>query len=98
MEYGTAPEDPKEVLQWLDRHHRRFEEFIGGAWGRPASGEDQITNYSSYGETLAEVAKGNLDDVEAAIAAARKAFPAWQALGGHKRARYLYALARLVQK
>jgi aldehyde dehydrogenase (NAD+) len=98
MEYGTAPEDPKEVLQWLDRHHRRFEEFIGGAWVKPASGEYQITSDPSNGETLAEVAKGNLDDVEAAIAAARKAFPAWRAMGGHKRARYLYALARLVQK
>ena len=32
------------------------------------------------------------------MAAARKAFPAWQALSGHERARYLYALARLVQK
>ena len=39
MEYGVAPEDPKEAVQWLDRHHRRFDEFIGGAWVAPASGE-----------------------------------------------------------
>ena len=39
MEYGAAPEDPKEAMQWLDRHHRRFKEFIGGAWVKPASGE-----------------------------------------------------------
>jgi aldehyde dehydrogenase (NAD+) len=32
------------------------------------------------------------------VAAARKAFPGWQALSGHERARHLYALARLVQK
>ena len=32
------------------------------------------------------------------MAAARKAQPAWQALSGHERARYLYALARQVQK
>ena len=24
MEYGAAPEDPKEAVQWLERHHRRF--------------------------------------------------------------------------
>ncbi len=98
MEYGAAPEDPKDANQWLERHHRRFEEFIGGAWVKPASGEYQTTSDPSTGETLAEVAKGNIDDVNAAVEAARKAFPAWQALSCHERARYLYALARQVQK
>ena len=97
MEYGAAPEDPKEAVEWLDRHRRRFEEFIGGAWVAPASGEYQTTTDPSSGDTLAEVAKGNLDDVESAVAAARNALPGWQALSGNKRARYLYALARLVQ-
>ena len=55
MEYGVAPEDPKEAVQWLERHHRRFEEFIGGAWVAPASGEYQTTSDPSNGETLAEV-------------------------------------------
>jgi aldehyde dehydrogenase (NAD+) len=98
MEYGAAPENPKEAVQWLERHHRRFEEFIGGAWVKPASGEYQTTSDPSTGDTLAEVAKGNTHDVDAAVAAARKAFPGWQALSGHERARHLYALARLVQK
>jgi len=98
MEYGAAPEDPKEAVQWLDRHHRRFDEFIGGAWVKPLSGEYQTTSDPSNGETLAEVAKGNIDDVNAAVAAARKAQPGWQALSGHERARFLYALARQVQK
>ena len=98
MEYGVAPEDPKEAVQWLERHHRRFEEFIGGQWVVPASGQYQATSDPSTGEVIAEVAKGNTDDVEAAVAAARKAQPAWQALSGHDRARYLYALARQVQK
>jgi aldehyde dehydrogenase (NAD+) len=98
MEYGAAPEDAKEAVEWLERHHRRFEEFIGGAWVTPLSGEYQTTSDPSTGEVLAEVAKGNTDDVEAAVAAARKAQPAWAALSGHERARYLYALARQVQK
>ena len=98
MEYGAAPEDPKEAVSWLDRHHRRFELFLGGAWVNPASGEYMITSDPATGDTLAEVAKGNNDDVEAAVSAARKALPAWQALSGHERARYLYALARQVQK
>ncbi len=98
MEYGVAPEDPKEAVQWLDRHHRHFNEFIGGAWVAPASGEYMSTSDPSTGETIAEVAKGNIDDMNAAVAAARRALPVWQALSGHERARYLYALARLVQK
>jgi len=98
MEYGVAPEDPKEANLWLERHHRRFNEFIGGAWVAPASGEYQTTSDPSTGEVIAEVAKGNIDDVNAAVSAARKAFPAWAALSGHERARYLYALARQVQK
>jgi aldehyde dehydrogenase (NAD+) len=98
MEYGAAPEDPKEANLWLDRHHRRFNEFIGGAWVPPASAEYTPTADPSTGDTLAEVALGNPADVNSAVSAARKALPAWQALTGHQRARYLYALARQVQK
>jgi aldehyde dehydrogenase (NAD+) len=36
MEYGPAPEDPKEVLTWLDHHSRRFGHFIDGGWRQPA--------------------------------------------------------------
>jgi aldehyde dehydrogenase (NAD+) len=98
MEYGAAPEDPKEANLWLDRHHRRFSEFIGGAWVAPASAEYTPTADPSTGDTLADVALGNTTDVNSAVSAARKALPAWQALTGHERARYLYALARQVQK
>ena len=98
MEYGAAPEDPKEANQWLDRHHRRFGVFVNGAWAKPSTGEYTTTSDPSTGETLTEVALGTIDDVNSAVAAARKAFPAWQALSGHERARYLYALARQVQK
>ena len=41
---------------------------------------------------------GGAADVDAAVAAARAALPGWWALGGHGRARYLYALARQIQK
>jgi aldehyde dehydrogenase (NAD+) len=98
MEYGAAPEDPKEANLWLERHHRRFNEFIGGAWVAPASADYTPTADPSTGDTLAEVALGNTADVNSAVSAARKALPAWQALTGHERARYLYALARQVQK
>jgi aldehyde dehydrogenase (NAD+) len=98
MEYGPAPEDPKEAGTWLERHGRRFGLFIGGAWQPPATGEYFDTHDPSNGEKLAAVAQGSVADIDAAVHAARAAFPEWRALTPHARARYLYALARLVQK
>jgi aldehyde dehydrogenase (NAD+) len=98
MEYGPAPEDPKEAQAWLERHGHRFAHFINGAWQAPANGQYFETQDPSNGENLASVAQGSPADVDAAVQAARAAFPRWHALTPHVRARYLYALARLVQK
>src|SRR2546429_3219704 len=98
MEYGPAPEDPKEALTWLDRHERRFGHFINGAFRPPAEGGYFETADPSIGETLARVAQGAAKAVDAAVRAARAALPAWQALTSHAGGRYLYALARTVQK
>jgi aldehyde dehydrogenase (NAD+) len=98
MEYGPAPEDPKEVVVWLERHSRRFSHFINGSWQAPAAGEYFDTVDPSNGEKLASVAQGSAADIDAAVRAARGASPKWRALTPHQRARYLYALARLVQK
>jgi aldehyde dehydrogenase (NAD+) len=98
MEYGPAPEDPKEAQAWLERHGRRFGHFINGAWQAPTAGEYFDTIDPSNGEKLASVAQGSSADINSAVQAARAAFPKWQALTPHIRARYLYALARLVQK
>ena len=98
MEYGPAPEDSKEAGAWLERHGRRFGVFIGGKWQAPAAGGYFDTVDPSNGEKLASVAQGGVADIDAAIRAARAASAEWQALTPHSRARYLYALARLVQK
>ena len=98
MEYGPAPEDPKEAQAWLQRHNHRFGHFINGAWHAPATGQYFETIDPSNGEKLASVAQGSSADIDAAVQAAREAFPKWRALTPHVRARYLYSLARLVQK
>jgi len=98
MEYGPAPEDAKEALTWLAHHKRRFGHFINGTWAEPAAGEYFDTADPSTGEKLASVAQGSAADVDAAVKAARAAFPKWQSLTPHARARFLYALARQVQK
>jgi aldehyde dehydrogenase (NAD+) len=98
MDYGPAPEDPREAFAWLDRSGRRFSHFINGTWQPPANGEYFDTTDPSTGEKLASVSQGSAADIDAAVKAARAALPAWQALTPHARARYLYALARQVQK
>jgi len=98
MEYGPAPEDPKEAQAWLERHGHHFGHFINGARQAPVDGEYFDTLDPSNGEKLASVAQGSSADIDAAVRAARSAFPKWRALAPHFRARYLYALARLVQK
>src|SRR2546426_1087548 len=98
MEYGPAPEDPREALAWLDRHDRLFRHFINGTWQAPVAGAYFDTADPSTGEKLATVAQGSVADVDSAVKAARAALPAWQSLTPHARARYLYALARQVQK
>ena len=37
MEYGPAPEDPKEAQAWLLRHGHKFGHFINGDWQAPAA-------------------------------------------------------------
>jgi aldehyde dehydrogenase (NAD+) len=98
MEYGPAPEDPKDALLWLDRHQRRFGHFIDGEWRQPVEGALFDTTNPATGEKIAEVAQGSAADIDAAVQAARNAFPQWQALAAHARARHLYALARAIQR
>jgi aldehyde dehydrogenase (NAD+) len=98
MEYGPAPEDPREVLVWLDKHKRKLGHFIGGTFRPPAEGVYFDTLDPSTGEPLAAVAQGSAPDIDEAVKAARGALAEWQSLTPHARARYLYALARQVQK
>ncbi|MGB8986368.1 MAG: aldehyde dehydrogenase family protein [Candidatus Sulfotelmatobacter sp.] len=98
MEYGPALEDPKDALLWLDRHQRRFGHFINGEWREPVEGVFFDTTNPATGDKIATVAQGSAADVDAAVQAARNAFPKWQALKPHARSRYLYAMARAVQR
>jgi aldehyde dehydrogenase (NAD+) len=98
MEYGAAPEDPANSLRWLDEHRRRFGHYIGGKWKPPGQRRYFETADPSTGEKIADIAQGSAADVNAAVRAARAALPRWQALAPHARARFLYALARQVQK
>ena len=96
MSYGPAPEGNAEALAWIARHGGRFGHWIDGAFTAP--GDTFATKNPATGVELAQVTQGTAQDVEKAVAAARRAAPKWARLPGHTRARYLYALGRLVQK
>jgi aldehyde dehydrogenase (NAD+) len=98
MEWGPAPEASGPALEWIKSHGGRFGLFIGGRWVQPKAGESFETINPATRAVLAQVAQGGIEDVDAAVQAARAALPAWSALPGHARARHLYALARAVQK
>jgi aldehyde dehydrogenase (NAD+) len=98
MEYGPAPEETKDTLTWLDSHHRSFGHFIGGEWHLPAEKTYFDSVDPASGEKLATVAQGSAADIDAAVRAARGALPKWKSLTPHARARYLYAIARAVQR
>ena len=96
MDYGPSPESQKEALAWLEQHQRRFGLFIDNAWSAP--GNTFASFNPADGKELAQLTQATSADVDHAVAAARGALAGWLALGGHGRAKVLYALARQLQK
>lgn len=96
MEYGPAPESAGDALAWIVDQGSRFGMYINGDW-TAARGEFTSKNPAN-GETLADLTQAIPSEIDDAVAAARKAQVKWQGLGGHGRAKYLYAIARLLQK
>jgi len=98
MEYGPAPEAPDAVKAWLDEHGRKFGLFINNEWVTPKGAKFYPSYNPSNGELLAETTQAEKKDVDVAVAAARGAFKTWSKTPGVIRARYLYAIARNIQK
>ncbi len=98
MNYGPAPEDASYVRDWLKEHKSGFSHYIGGEWVKPSPTAYFDDTNPADGKLLAKIANGSRQDVDAAVEAASAAHAKWSALAGHTRARYLYALARLIQK
>jgi malonate-semialdehyde dehydrogenase (acetylating)/methylmalonate-semialdehyde dehydrogenase len=85
---GTTPTDGAAV--------RRLRNYVGGAWVEVDGAETLETRSPASGAVLAEVPLSSADDVAAATAAARAAFPAWRGTPPQQRARALFKLRELV--
>ncbi|HEV7784516.1 MAG TPA: aldehyde dehydrogenase family protein, partial [Thermoanaerobaculia bacterium] len=98
LEYGPAPESADPASAWLEARGREILPFIGGAFRKPADAEWFDTLNPATAKPLARVVQCGAAEVDAAVDAARAAQGPWWELGGHGRARHLYAIARNVQK
>jgi len=91
--YDAAPESTSHI-----RIKPLYDLFIGGKFVTPKSGVYFKTINPANENVLAEVAEAGQDDVDLAVKAARKAFPAWSRLPGKERGKYLFRIARLIQE
>ena len=75
----------------------RCKNFINGEWVSAASSEAFDNRSPADGDDLiGEIPRSNASDVEAAVSAARDAFPRWRLVPAPKRAEVLYKAAELL--
>ncbi|RZU50277.1 aldehyde dehydrogenase (NAD+) [Krasilnikovia cinnamomea] len=94
FEYAPAPES-RSLVDLAPSYGL----FIDGSFDPPSAdgGVFKTVNPASE-EVLAEVASAGPQDVDRAVAAARRAFGPWSALPGAERAKYLFRIARIIQE
>jgi phenylacetaldehyde dehydrogenase len=85
------------ALAWIDQAPKRL--LIGGQWVDAVSGKTFETINPATEQLLCRVAEAEQADVDAAVAAARKAFeaPSWSAMSPHARTRTLLKIADKVE-
>jgi aldehyde dehydrogenase (NAD+) len=98
MEYGPAPEAANLALDWIRQRGSQMSLYVNGDWSTPTGGRYFDSINPATGKPLTQIAQAGKADVDAAVKAARAAFEVWGKTPGHVRARYLYAMARHVQK
>src|SRR5439155_9846143 len=93
---ATAPTKLRESQRNLNRRHRLL---INGEWVEPASGKTFPTTNPPTGETLAEIASGEAEDINRAVAAARRAFESgpWPRMTPAERQKMIWRLSDLIE-
>ncbi len=96
--YGPAPEDSKEVTNWIKNLKNPNNIFINGKFVKSSSSKKLNIINPSTNKKIATLSVATKKDVNAAVSAAKKAHVKWSKLSSFDRSKYLYALARLIQK
>lgn len=90
-----------EALQSTDHVEikERYQLFIDGQFQEPEKGRYFTSVNPATEETLSSVAEATQQDVDKAVAAARKAYEEkWSVLETSERGKYIFRLARLIQE
>src|ERR1700757_4829547 len=88
-----APGQPGSPVELKDR----YENFIGGEWVAPTTGEYRENPTPSTGEPFCEVAQSGAEDIELALDAAHAAKEAWGRRSPAERAAVLNAVADAIE-
>jgi len=86
-----------KVTSFVSRKHKML---INGKWVDSASGKTFPTYDPATGEVLAQIAEGDLEDINRAVKAARAAFESgpWPNLTASERGRLIWKLADLIEE
>jgi malonate-semialdehyde dehydrogenase (acetylating)/methylmalonate-semialdehyde dehydrogenase len=76
---------------------RELRNYVDGAWNEPAGRDLLDVENPSTGGTIARVPLSSAADLDAAVAAARAAFPGWSTTPVDKRVAPLFRLAALIR-
>ena len=98
IKYGPAPEDAEEVNKWIANLDKPNHLYINGKWIKSKSTKTIQSINPANNSKLFTLAVANKTDINVAVLAAKKAFPKWSSLSPIRRSKYMYALARLIQK
>ncbi|RLM53357.1 aldehyde dehydrogenase family protein [Halobellus sp. Atlit-31R] len=75
----------------------RYPHLVGGSWTEPVAGEYVETVDPATNEPIATVASGTAADVDAAVSAARAAFPEWRDTDPVTRGQRVHRVAELIR-
>ncbi len=96
LSYEETLESDKEAIEWLKKYNYKFGHFINGQFIKPKKLFDTINPANSI--KIASISSGTKSDIRLAIEASRKGLVRWQKLTSHERAKYIYSIARNIQK
>jgi aldehyde dehydrogenase (NAD+) len=93
-DYAPAPEAKDHA-----KIKKQYDLFINGQWTKPSSKKYFSTYNPATEEKISEVAEANEKDVNAAAAAARKAYEkTWKKMPAKERGKYVFRIARMIQE
>ena len=98
LKYGPALEDDNEVLNWINGLPKPNHNFINGEWHKTVSNRTLRAINPANNKKLFDLSISSKKDVDKAVKSAKKSFSLWSKTTPFQKSKYLYALARLIQK